>query len=155
MIKEIIIVLVVILYWAFVYYPYHKRDYTPISIIVGGGILVFVGIYGFVSGIVSIYNILSIAITLLVLMGISFILLLIAIRKHGLKTDIDITLTWIKRKLGKSWVNVALIIAYPSLFFVIAGTYVLLGKEYYVLWIMIFAAYIISNVKLFVRYILN
>ncbi len=159
--KAIIIVVAVLLYGAFVYYRFHYYDFTPISGIIAGGILFFIGLYAvFIEKSVSFRSIKTVCIIFLVFYIVSHILVIIGMQKHGLIKGVDITLTWVKNNLD--FLNAGNLIVYTAIFliyfifpFIVAGTYRLLGKEHVFLWMMIFSAWIASNIKLFVNYVLQ
>jgi len=153
LLKSLIIVAVVLIYWKFVYYPYHKKDYTPISFFFIGGGLFFYGLYLFFNERVIFSEISLVYYIMLGFLITSFTLLLISIKKSKLKTDIDITLTWAKKTFPFmpywSW----MIIAFPALFFILIATYGLLGQEHIAFWGMVFIAWIFSNLKLYKKHI--
>jgi len=155
-IKSLAIILAVTLYWKFVYYKYHKKDITPISIFIGGIISIIIGFYGFfIDKSISFGDIIPVCAVSLVFLAFSFILIFIASRKYGLQKDIDITLTWIDKYLGRFWVYAAVVIAFPVFPFIIAGTYWLLGKEYIILWVLIGFAWFIDGPRILFRHILK
>ncbi len=155
MIKAIIIILVVLIYWTIVYYRFHYKPYTPISLIAGGFILGVIGLYGLFNGNVTFFDISLIYYIIIGFYVISHILIYLGAMKHGLIPGVDITLNWIKQRFGMWAVYLGCLIIYPLIFFVIAGTYLLLGKEQVYFWGLIIIAWTISNIKLLVRYVLR
>lgn len=148
--KSAIIIAVVLLYWKFIYYPYHKRDYTPISIFIIGATLFFIGIYAFffeksviLSDVLILYSI------FFLFLAVSFTEVLIGIHKHGLRKDVDITLTWAKRVFPFVPFWGWMIIAFPALFFIPVATLKILGPEHVVFWGMVFLAWVASGLKLY------
>lgn len=148
--KSLIIILFIILYWKFVYYPLHKKDYTPISFFVVGGILFFVGIYAFFfKKIINFENIKILYSILFIFLVVSFSMVVVGIKKHKLSSDVDITLTWAKRTFPFLPFWFWMIIAFPALFFVMVASNYLLGREHIVPWSMIFLAWVASNLRLY------
>jgi hypothetical protein len=153
--KSLIILGAILLYWKFVYYPFHKKDYTPISFFILGGGLFFYGVYIFLIGNTTIQNIIVIYSTMCIFLLASFSLLFMAIRKHGLKTDIDITLTWAKKTFPFLPFWFWMIISFPAILFIQLATFDLMGEEHLILWGMIFLAWIFSNYRLARDFILK
>jgi|APSaa5957512622_1039677.scaffolds.fasta_scaffold30499_1 hypothetical protein len=153
--KSLIILGCMLLYWKFIYYPFHKKDYTPISFFVLGGGLFFYGCYGFIQGVSNFHNIKFVYIIMVIFLACSFSLLLIAIKKHGLKTDIDITLTWAKKTFPFLPFWFWMIISFPAIFFVQLATFDLIGAEHIAIWVMVFIAWVFSNFRLTRNYILR
>lgn len=154
--KPLLIVAVVVLYWLFVYYPNHYSSYTPISFVVGGALLFFIGIYGFfIKKDVKFKDLKYMYYVVLFFAVVSELFILIAVQKHGLVPGIDITWAWIAANLGVFAVVVAVILSFPVYLVFLAGTYKLIGKEHVYLWGMVCLAWIVSNTKLFIRFILK
>ena len=149
LIKSIIIIAIILFYWKFVYYRYHKKTYTPISFFVVGGILFFIGLYNFIKGNIVIKDIIILYSICLVFLVVSFSFVIYAIQKHGLKKDVDITLTWTKKIFPFLPFWFWMLIAFPAIFFIMAATYFLIGPEHAVVWLMIFLAWIKSNLRLY------
>jgi hypothetical protein len=148
--KSVSIVLIVLLYWKFIYYRYHKDSYTPISFFIVGGTLFFIGIYAFFfENSVIFENIRILHYILPVFLIVSFAMVITGMHKHKLDSDVDITLTWTKKILPFIPFWFWMIIAFPVLFFVIIATYRLIGNEHVVIWSMIFLAWIASNRRLY------
>jgi len=155
LIKSLIIILVVILYWKFIYYKYHTKPITPILFAIFGLILASVGFYyWFFKKIVLFKEIQPVGYILLLFITLSFIFILIGIKKHGLNPRLDITLSWVDKNFGRIFVYLTMIGTYPVLIFTMFTTFVLLGKEYIVFWIMIFIAWTISGIKV-LRYLIK
>ncbi len=155
-IKGTVVIIIILLYWRFIYYKYHEKNFTPLSFVLYGG---FAGIIGFYSLFIlktvkfSDYNWLF-----YILAGfaaISFSLVLIGWKKHSLISGVDITLHWIDKVLGRPFVYIAMLVTFPVFFFALAGSYTLLGKEHIFLWGMVILAWIKSNIRLFRHYILR
>src|SRR3989344_3997005 len=147
--KPVLIVLTVLIYWIFVYYPYHYSNYTAISFIVGGGILFFIGIYSlFFEKSFGFKEIKALYLTVLAFSIVSEILILIAFIKHGFVEEIDITWFWVYQNLGFPIAIFAILMSFISYLFILAGTYRILGKEHVYLWGMILIAWFVSNVRL-------
>ena len=147
--KSLAIILVVILYWKFVYYKYHKRDITPILFFVLGGALAIYGFYSwFFEKSVAFNDIAVLAYVFLAFAAISLSIVIIALRKHGFVKDVDITLTWIKKHFGKTIAYLCMPFALVIYVFIMFATYRILGKEYIIFWIMILGAWIKSGIVL-------
>lgn len=150
LVKSLIIIIVVLLYWKFVYYRYHRKLITPLSFVFVGGAIGLYGVYCWLIDKTVYYQNVKFLYFISVVFGIvSFSLVLVAMSKHKLKKDIDITLTWTDRILGRPFVYFMILIAFPAFFMIMLGTYVLLGKEHIILWIMIFLAWIASDIRLY------
>ena len=150
--KILLIILCVLLYWKFVYYKYHKRDFTPISYFIFGGILVILGIYFFAKGWVSFSNVRIIYLLMAFSLLGAFTLVSYGVKKKGLVKDVDITLTWAKKTFPKISYHFWLILAFPAIFFMIISTRHILGEEFIFFWLMILLAHTASNYRLY-RYI--
>ena len=155
LIKSIIILLVVLLYWKFIYYKYHEEDYTPFSFFSFGAILFFIGLYEFIRSNVIYSNITLIYGACLIFLVISFSLVIYGIKKRGLNKKVDITLTWTKKVFPFVPFWFWMIIAFPALFFIMLATYYLLGPEHIIFWAMVFLAWIASNVRLIRKILLT
>jgi len=154
--KSAMIIIVILLYWKFVYYKYHKKAITPILFFLAGGISFFIGIYTLINHRVSFEDIKYVYYALMVFALFSFASVIYAVSKHGLNNDVDITLTWCKNVFPfvpyYFWMVVAI---FPSFFFITFTTYYALGNEHVVLWAMIFIAWIRSNVRLYRKEVLK
>ena len=147
--KSAVIILAVLLYWKFVYYKYHKKDFTPISFFVVGGCLVVYGFYAwYFEKIVSFENIKIIASIFLVFAAFSLSLVFFAIRRHGFIKEVDINLTWIKKHFGIVFAYLCIFLAFPVYVFIMLGTYRILGKECIIFWALIILAWAFSNIRL-------
>ena len=155
LLKLTIILLVILVYWKFVYYPFHKKDYTPISFFALGGGLFFWGLYKFINESVTFSDIKTIYLLMCLFLTTSFFLLFIAIKKHTLKTDIDITLTWAKKTFPFLPYGFWMIISFPAIFFIQLATLDLLGPEHIALWGMIYLVWLASNYRLTKSFILE
>lgn len=144
--KSAIIIVIILLYWKFVYYKYHKK--APLSFFVIGGPFVIYGIYLFAKGLVTFSDVAAISYIVLFFLIISFSLVLVAIKRHGLKSDVDLTLTWARKTFPFLPYWFWMIIS-PVLFFFVVSTYWLIGREYVIFWGMIFLAWIFSNRRLY------
>lgn len=149
-IKILIIILVFILYWIFIYYRFHYSDFTPISLIVIG---IFLAIFGgfkfFKDGNVNFIDIKIIYFIGVLFLAISYILILCSVKKHGLKKKVDITMTFLNKIGGKKLAVFMAILGFPSFFFMMAATYILIGPEHIYAWGMIFLAWSVSGIRLF------
>jgi len=155
LIKSLIIILVVLLYWKFVYYKYHKKPITPLLFAVLGSILAIIGFYfWFMDKGVRFKEIIPLFYVLLLFITLSFIFALIGIKKYDLNPKIDITLSWVDKTFGRIFVYLTMIGTYPVLIFNMIATFILLGKEYVVFWMMIFVAWTISGTKV-LRYLIK
>lgn len=155
-VKPALIVLAVILYWVLIYYPFHYSAYTPISAVAAGTILLILGIYSlFIKKDVKFRHIKPVYLIFLVLMIISDIGLLIASLKHGLTPEVDITISFVYRNFGLFTAIVTNMLGYLAAIVAMAGTYKLLDREHLYLWIMVFLAWSVSTVKLFVGFVFN
>lgn len=152
MIKALIIILAFVLYGVFVYYRFHYSDYTPISIIIVGTLLVALGMYEFFLGYITALDIKSIYLVGVFFLVVSYSFVALATKKYGLEKKVDITLTFLNKIGGKWLVYFCLVLAFPAFFFIMMGTHTLLGPEHVYAWGMIFLAWAVSNVRLF-RYI--
>lgn len=147
--KSAVIILVVLIYWKFVYYKYHKEDFTPISVGSASVILVCIGIYAlFFERSVVFAEISFLYYVLVVFLVGTCILEGIALSKHEMDKDIDITFSWLNRKLPFIPVWLWMTLAFPAFLFMIIATFKLFGKEYFVLWAMILLAWAASGVRL-------
>jgi hypothetical protein len=148
--KSVMIVLVVLLYWKFVYYKYHKNAITPISYFAIGALLVFIGFYAFFfEGSVTFENVRIIHYIIPAFLIVSFLMVIRGINKHGLDDDVDITLTWTRKTFPFIPFWIWMIIAFPALFFIAIATYAILGPEHIVFWSMIFLAWVASDRRLY------
>jgi hypothetical protein len=147
-IKSAIIIVAFILYWTFIYYRFHEHDFTPISIMAAGAFLIFLGGYGFFTGNVAASDVKIIYMAGLFFLASSYVLVGLGTKKYGLKKEIDITLTFLNRLGGKWCVVVLSSLAFPLFFFMMAGSYRLLGPEHICGWGMIFLAWTASGIKL-------
>jgi len=155
-VKPAIIVLAVLLYWVLIYYPFHYSAFTPVSAIAAGTILLVLGIYSlFIKGDVKFKHIKPVYFIFLALMIISDIGLLIASLKHGLTPEVDITISFIYRNFGLFTAIIANMLGYLAAIVAMAATYKLLDREHFYLWIMIFLAWTVSTVKLFVGFVFH
>lgn len=153
-IKPLVIVLAVMLYWVLIYYPFHYSKWTPISAVAGGTILLVLGAYSmFIKKEVKFRDVMPVYIVFLILMFISDIFLLIAATNNGLIPEVDITLSWIKGNFGLFTAIIADLLGYPVFIVLMAGTYKLLDKEHLYLWIMVFLAWSVSTIRLFINFV--
>lgn len=156
MLKEVIIILGVLIYWKFIYYKYHSSKNAALVLLIPSIIALGIGLYSyffekniFFSDIKIIYWI------LIILYTISLFLVFLAIRKHGIKPDIDRLSEWTYRIFGEEILFLGAISNYVLYFFILIGTYTILGREHIYLWIMIIGAWIVSQGKLFLRYVIK
>ena len=154
-IKPIIIVLVVTIYWALVYYKYHYTSPGPLTLVLGGFVVGCVGLYGLLSGKATFEDIKILYYALVIFYIICHILLLFGFKKYGIKSKVDITAEWIKRNLGTAYVFIGMVSLYFLIIFVLLGTFTLLGKDHIYLWILILGAWTVSNTKLTMRFVKN
>ncbi len=154
--KIIAIVLAIVIYWKFVYYPYHYSSYTPISFVVAGAVLFFAGIYGlFIKKDVKFKDLKYLYYVILFFAVVSEVFILLAVLKHGLLPGIDITWAWIAVNLGNIPLILIILLSFPVYLIMLAGTYKLIGKEHVFIWGMICLAWIVSNYRLFVTYVIK
>jgi hypothetical protein len=151
LVKIILIIAVVGLYWKFVYYKYHGKDFTPISLCVGGGILFIYGFYlFFIKKSVFFQDVAILYFIMLIFAAMSYTLTVIGISKRGLSKNIDITLTWIKKFFPHIppyfWY---VFVDVPAFFFVLVATYGILGQEHIFFWGLILSAWVVSGIRLF------
>lgn len=151
--KILIIVAVILIYWAFIYYRFHRSDYTPISMLAGGLVLAAFGVYGLVNGKVFLSDISLVYFVLLIFLTGSCVLVGSGSRKRGLSKQIDVTMTFWKKKAN--WIpRFFMVFTYPLFLFMMLGTRFLLGPEHVFAWGMIFLAWTVSGIKL-IRYIMK
>lgn len=153
LIKSLIIILAVLLYWKFVYFKYHKAPWGPLNFVFFIGIFSSIGAYAFFSESVVFQDFKNVFIVYAAFYFISTLLVYTAYKKHGLTSKIEITYSWIYWNFGKSAVYFVLILIYPALFFTIAGSRLIFGPEYIIIWILIFFAWIRSDIKIVRNYI--
>jgi len=154
--KIIAILVLVVLYWIFVYYPYHYFIYTPISGLVVAGACVVYGFYCFfIEKSVRFDDVRIVSYLISAMSVIMLIFVNLAITKHGLSNNVDIMLTFFRDYLGMSFAYVGMVIAWPCLLFVGIATYRIIGKEHIYLWVMLFLAWLASNVKLLINFVLH
>lgn len=154
--KSFIIILVIILYWKFVYYKYHKKDITPITLLSCALVSSIIGLYELlIDKQIKFQQISIIYFAILFWLVFHTIFILIGIKRHGLNKDIDITLTFIYNKFGKIFVIFTMIGSFILPFFMVFGTYFLLGREHIILLAMIFLAWIASGLKLFFKKVIK
>jgi len=156
LLKSLIIIIGMLLYWKFVYYKYHEAPGGPLNFIVWMTIFGLAGAYGLLISKTLIFQNFKIVFIIFALCYfLGTILVYTATKKHGLTKGIEITYNWIYRHTGKFFVYLMLVLIYPILFFTIAGTSFILGPEHVILWTMIFLAWIRSGYKLAKNYILK
>ena len=144
----------VLLYWKFFYYKDRNAKTAQFYVLIPAVIATLVGFYAFLRG--TEYDSFRILYYVsFVYLTTGFILVLIACLKHELNPQIDYTLSWFKKTLGKFSIYLAFIVSYPAFFFMIIGTYYLLGNEHIYLWILVFGAWTVSQLKLFFRYVIK
>lgn len=149
-IKVAIIVLAFLLYWFFVYYRFHYHDFTPISLIVSGAALAIFGGFEFFKGNVAFSDINLVYFIGIFFLTVSYVLVGMGTKKHGLRKEIDIMMTFLHK--GAKWLPPFFaVLGYPAFFFIMAGTYKLLGPEHIFAWGMIFLAWTVSGIRLFIR----
>jgi hypothetical protein len=152
--KPIAIVLTIILYWIFIYYPYHYSVYTPIGAAVIGTLLVGLGFYSlFIKKEIKFKQIRREYFIFLALMLISDICVIIASLDFGLIPQVDITLAWLRDNFGLVLTIVFELLSYPFFVLIFAGTYKILNKEHFYLWLLVFLAWTVSIARLFVNYV--
>ena len=152
--KIALIILGVLLYWKFIYYKYHTKPITPFLYFSVGGLLTLYGIWlFFIQKTITTIQIIPIYATTLIFLIVSFYLVVVAVKKHKLKKEIDITLTWAKKNFNFLPYEFWMIISAPAIFFIMISTYYLLGEEHITLWAMILLAWIFSNYKLTKNYL--
>jgi len=150
------IIVAVLVYWRFVYYKYHEKDFTPISFLVVGVPLLFYGIYAFFfEKSVVLNDIKLIFIVGIIFLIIAFILDFIGIKKHGLKRKLDITLDWYNKIFGKKSICVLIILSFPGFLFLMAGTFRIFGQEHLFFWGLIFLAWVFSDIRLLKNYVIK
>ena len=155
MIKEIVIILVVLLYWKLFYYNHRSPKTSQFYLLIPAVIACLAGIYSFFIGDAIPKNVYVISFIVLVYDALAFINIGLVLRKHKLNHKIDFTLTWIKKTLGIFFVYVAVIISFPALFFIVLGTYKLLGYEHIYLWVLVLIAWLVSGIKLFKNHVIK
>ena len=150
LVRSIIIILIILLYWKFVYYPYHKKNVNLSLFLSGTVILFFIGIYSFFfAKTVAFYDIAAIYSLIFIFMTGTVILEGISLKDHKLDGDVDLTLALFRQIMPFIPHWFWLIIAFPALFFIAAGTYTILGKEHVLFWAMIFIAWVFSDIRLY------
>jgi hypothetical protein len=155
LLKSFIIITLIILYWKFVYYKYHKNIITPLSFVVYSAIIGGIGFYEVIKGTIKFSDI-SLMFIIFSIWGLfSFFLVFVGWKKHGLIKKVDITLTFINKYFGRIFVYLAMIISFPVFYFDMAGSYYVFGKEYIIFWILILGAWIVSNIRLIRRAIIQ
>lgn len=155
-VKPLLMFVVVVLYWIFVYYPYHYSAYTPISFVVAGTVLFFLGIYGiFIKKDVKFKDLKYLYYVILGFAVVSEIFILLAVHKHGLLSGIDITWAWIAERLGSAVAVLAAVLSFPVYYVMLAGTYKLLGKEHVYIWGLVCLAWTVSNIRLLIKFVIN
>jgi len=149
--KITLIIAGVILYWKFVYYKYHRKNFTPISLCIGGGILFLYGLYLFsIKKSVIFQDVATLYFILVAFIAISFVLTIIGISKHGLNKNIDITLTWAKKMFPFiPYYFYYVFIDLPVFFFMLVATYGTLGQEHVFFWSLVLLAWVASGIKLY------
>jgi len=154
MLKGIIIILIVLIYWKFIYYNHRTKDNAQFYVLIPAGIATLIGLYTyFFIERIAFSNINILFYTNVVYLSTGFILVFLASLKHGLKPKIDYTLSWFDKVFGRFFIYLSFIIAYPAFFFMITGTYKVFGEEHIYLWILILGAWTVSQTKLFLRYV--
>ena len=149
MIKVLIIILVFLFYWTFVYYRFHYSDFTPISVIVAGILLLVIGVRQFTIGNITLAEIKTVYLIGTLFLTLSYLLIAFAIKKHGLNKKVDITFVFLNKIGGKWLVYFFAALGFPSFLFIMAGTYYVIGQEHVYAWGMIFLAWAFSGIKLF------
>lgn len=124
--KSLIIIIVVLLYWKFVYYKYHRKNITPITLLTGALVSSLFGLYElFINKSANFEDIKIIYFCILFWLIFHTIFILIGIKRHGLNKDIDITLTFLYSKFGKVFVIFTMIGSFILPIFMVFGTYFL------------------------------
>jgi hypothetical protein len=146
-IKALIIIAAFLIYWVLIYYRFHYHDFTPISLIIGVATLAIFGGFEFFKGHVAFADVNVVYFIGAAFLTASYILVGIGAKKHGLRKEIDITLTFLHKR-GKWFPRVFAPLGYLAFFFMMAGTYRLLGPEHIFAWGMIFIAWAVSGIRL-------
>lgn len=150
-IRALVIIAAFLIYWALIYYRFHNHDYTPLSLVSAGAFLFFVGMHEFFIGKVTFFDIRWVYLVGVLFLVAAFSIVGIGAKKHGLKKQVDITLTFFNKVGGKGLMYFCLVIAFPAFFFIMAGSYYFLGQEHVFAWGMIFLAWIASSARLIKR----
>jgi len=140
-----------LLYWKFVYYKYHKRDFTPISVGFVSIALVSIGIYAYYfEGSITFKEIAALWFICVIFLIGACIFEGILLYKEGEKINknIDITFTWLRKKMPFIPVWLYLLLSFPAFIFMLMATKRIFGEEYIILWIMVFIAWTFSTFRL-------
>lgn len=149
--KALVIISLVFIFWIFFYYRFHRTIYVPISLILGSGVLMFIGIYAFfIEKNVKFRNVKTTYIIMVILLLTAQILIFWGVFTQGLNQNVDITLTLMNKLLGMPVVYGFLAFCYIGIFFIIVGTRKIMGREYIYFWTLIILAYTISNIRLLI-----
>ncbi len=156
MLKEVLIILAVLLYWKFIHYKYHQSKYGGFIALIPTTIAIIVGLYSyFFEKNILLFHFFVIYSIVAVYYLIGVIFISIASKKHGLSNKIDVIAEWTVRVFGKTFYAFALIVSLFLLFFSVVGTYRILGFEHIYLWAMIILAWSRSGIKLFRNYVIK
>ncbi|MFH1420969.1 MAG: hypothetical protein ABIG30_03310 [Candidatus Aenigmatarchaeota archaeon] len=150
----ILIIIAMLFYYKFIYYRYHESDVTPVTILILGIAAFFIGLFYFlvspVSDIVLFRNIVPIHLAIVVYLFVSYYLVYRGYKKNRkhMNKHIDIMLTFAKR-IGMWKIIPALLVAsFPAAFFIVYGSFIVLGYNNLLIWMMILVAWLLSNLRL-------
>lgn len=132
-------------YTLFVFFPFHRKAFTPLSIIIASAIAGSLGIASFIRKEVLFQQVSLVFYILASLIFASLFFGLFIYKKGGI--GIDITLNYISKKFGMKAVYLFALILIPASLFVVYGTYSLLGKEHIFFWTVVFIFGSVSSLR--------
>ena len=150
--RGLLIVIGVLLYWVFVYYPFHYTIFTAIFMITSVSVLSIIGGYYLLIREIELKDVEPIVFLCFVGHLISIIFIFYFSLNYGMSERVDITFSFIYHAFGLLPAVIIALMFFPAIVFLAIGTRKIFGEEYIYFWMMVLLAWIASGFKLIYRF---